>query len=111
MADLIKTPLSGPNFDAMPCIQPNSAADIILTVTGSSAQTAALTAVLVRLVSTVACHVAVGVNPTATTSNMYLPANAPEYFLIDSGQKIAAIKATGASDGQLFVSPAMMAST
>lgn len=109
MADLIKTPLSGPNFDAMPCIQPNSAADVALAVTGASAQTAALTAVLVRVVATVACHIAVGANPTATTSNLYLPVGTPEYFLIDSGQKIAAIKAASAADGQLFISPASMA--
>jgi hypothetical protein len=109
MADLIKTPLSGPNFDAMPCIQPNPAADVVLAVTGTSAQTAPLTAVLVRLVATVACHISVGSNPTATTSNLYLPAGTPEYFLIDSGQKIAAVKATGAADGQLFISPASLA--
>lgn len=109
MADLIKTPLSGPNFDAMPCIQPNPAADVVLAVTGASAQTAPLTAVLVRLVATVACHIAVGSNPTATTGNLYLPAGTPEYFLIDSGQKIAAVKATGAADGQLFISPASLA--
>jgi hypothetical protein len=29
--------------------------------------------------------------------------------LIDSGQKIAAIKAAGAADGQLFISPASLA--
>jgi hypothetical protein len=109
MPDLIKTPLSGPNFDAMPCIQPNPAADVVLAVTGTSAQTAPLTAVLVRLVATVACHIAVGSNPTATTGNLYLPAGTPEYFLIDSGQKIAAVKATGAADGQLFISPASLA--
>ncbi|MFN7227201.1 MAG: hypothetical protein ACK5UY_08195 [Holosporales bacterium] len=109
MPDLIKTPMAGPNVEPLPFIQPNSAADVTLALTATSAQTAALTAVLVRVVATVACHLAIGANPTATTSNLYLPANLPEYFLIDSGQKIAAVKTTGAADGQLFIASALLA--
>jgi hypothetical protein len=111
MTDLVKTPLAGPNVDAMPCIQPNSAGDMVLALAGTSTQSTAIMATLVRLASTVPCHVVVGSNPTATTGNLYLPANAPEYFLIDSGQKIAGIKASSATDGQLFITPAMAAST
>jgi hypothetical protein len=109
MPDLIKTPLAGPNVEALPFIQPNSTADVVLALTATSAQTAALTTVLVRVVATVACHLAIGTNPTATTSNLYLSANLPEYLLIDSGQKIAAVKAAASLDGQLFISPALLA--
>jgi hypothetical protein len=33
MPDLIKTPLAGPNVEALPFIQPNSAADVVLALT------------------------------------------------------------------------------
>lgn len=47
---------------------------------------------VVRLVSTTNCFVAFGSAPTATTSDMYLPANQPEYFVVSQGQKVAAIQ-------------------
>ena len=57
---------------------------------------------IVRLVSTVTAHVAIGVSPqTATTSNMYLPPNVPELFVVSPGQHIAVIRVS--SDGTLNV--------
>ncbi len=51
---------------------------------------------LVRLHADGICSVAVGVNPTATTSNMRLGLNQTEYFAVqaNSGLKIAAINNT-----------------
>jgi hypothetical protein len=77
-----------------------------VTTSGSSAQSGAVGAdtTLVRLVATEACYVAIGDNPTATSSSMYLPAATPEYFGIGGGQKVAALQV--ASGGVLNVTEA-----
>lgn len=64
-----------------------------VTISGTSAQSAALNAKtrFVRVVADTVCYVTAGDNPTATTSNMRLPADAPEYFAVTPGQKLAAI--------------------
>ena len=60
---------------------------------------------VVRLISDVACHVAFGASPTATTGDMLMAANREEYFCIPAGgtTKISAIKKTGESDGTLYI--------
>lgn len=65
----------------------------VLTVGASSTQSAALSAEtrFVRLHASVACHIAVGENPTATTSSLRLAADATEYFGVAPGTKIAVI--------------------
>lgn len=56
---------------------------------------------VVRVVATTACYIAVGSSPTATTSDMYLPAAIPEYLTIHPGQKISAVQV--AAGGDLYV--------
>lgn len=49
----------------------------------------------VRVVATSACWIAFGANPTAaasTSPSIYLPAYTPEYFFVNSGEKIAVIQ-------------------
>jgi hypothetical protein len=46
---------------------------------------------LVRLYAVAACHVAIGDNPTATTSSLPLGEGQTEYFGVEPGQKIAVI--------------------
>lgn len=104
----IKTPVTSPRDEALPCVQPDSASDQSIAVTDTSAASTAVTSTVVRLVGTVACHVAFGANPTATTSNLLLPANAPEYFTLEPGWKVAVIKASGAADGTLSLSEASL---
>ena len=57
---------------------------------------------VVRLCATAACHVRMG-NPsaTATSADMYIPANVPVYIEVAPGQKIAAIQ--NAAGGVLHV--------
>ena len=45
----------------------------------------------VRLVATANCHVAFGESPTATTSDMYLPADDIEIIKIRPGEKVAVL--------------------
>lgn len=69
-----------------------------LTVTGSSQQSAAFSTQVVfavRVVATADCRIAIGANPTATTTSTLLPAGAPEYFSVQSGEKLAVIGTSG----------------
>lgn len=60
---------------------------------GTSAQSAAFAANIeyVRVCADAACHIEFGVNPTATTSKIYLPADDIEYFKVSPGEKVAVI--------------------
>lgn len=62
---------------------------------------AAVQAEVVRVVATQDCHLAFGLAPVATINDLLLPANTPEYFLLDAGHKIAAIK--DSTLGKLFI--------
>lgn len=56
---------------------------------------------VVRVVSTTGCYVKIGNTPTATTSDVYLPANTVEYFVAAPGMKASAIRV--ATNGSLHV--------
>lgn len=68
-----------------------------VAMSGTSAQSSAIGANIqyVRLVADAACHYNIGVNPTATTSTVYLPANEIETIKISEGEKVAGICASG----------------
>ena len=51
----------------------------------------------VRICSNAAVHILFGVNPTATASSIFIPANEPEIFKISPGEKVA-IKGTSGDD-------------
>ena len=51
--------------------------------------------VAVRLLADTACHVAIGSDPTATTTSTLLAAGVPEYFLVLKGEKLAVIGTSG----------------
>mgnify|MGYP000853462726 FL=1 len=64
-----------------------------LSSSGTSSQTAAFGANIeyVRVITDADVHVEIGVNPTATTSTIYIPADDVEYFKVSEGEKLAAI--------------------
>ena len=68
-----------------------------VAMSGTSAQSSAIGANIqyVRLVADANCHYNIGVNPTATTSTVYLPANEIETIKISEGEKVAGICASG----------------
>ena len=75
-----------------------------ISVSGTSAATSTAfgdNTTIVRLVSTTDCHLRFGTSPTATTSNMMLPANVVEYFKVTPGVKLAAIQRL--ASGTLYV--------
>lgn len=56
---------------------------------------------VIRVWLTTAGYIAIGASPTATTSDIPMPANTPEYFVVPPGSKVSAIQS--ASGGNLFV--------
>ena len=64
-----------------------------VTSSGTSVQSSAFSANVeyVRVIADAACHIQFGVNPTATTSTIYLPADDIEYFKVSAGEKVAVI--------------------
>jgi hypothetical protein len=70
-----------------------------ITPSGSSQQSTAITtgSGLIRIATTVHCHIRFGANPTATEEDLMLPANHVEIFSFGSGQKVAVIKQGGGS--------------
>jgi hypothetical protein len=93
---------AGFNRPAFPAINPGTT--VTLAVGAASSATVAIGASLVRVVSTTACYLAFGSTPTATSSGVYLPANWPEYFVVNQTDAVAALQVSAA--GTLFVTPA-----
>jgi hypothetical protein len=56
---------------------------------------------VIRVWLTTAGYIAIGSSPTATTSDIPMPANTPEYFVVPPGSKVSAIQAS--SGGNLYV--------
>lgn len=70
-----------------------------LALTTVSAQSAVFTEkTLVELYCDSTCFVAEGANPTATTSSLIVIGGIPRYKIIEGGNKIAAILASGADN-------------
>ena len=67
-----------------------------ISVSGTSAQSSAFNKLtyVIRVNCDVIVSIAVGANPTATTSLLRMPANATEYFVVAPGDKIAFITNT-----------------
>jgi hypothetical protein len=47
---------------------------------------------VIRVVLTSAGYIAIGSAPTATASDIYMPANVPEYFVVPPSIKVSAIQ-------------------
>jgi hypothetical protein len=74
-----------------------------VSFTAASAQSSAVSDSIreLRLVATQNCYYKVGANPTATTSDTYLPSGTVEYIAIAPGEKVAAIRSS--ADGTLNI--------
>lgn len=73
-----------------------------ISSSGSSAASTAFSAdTICRIVASADCHYAIGTNPTATTSNVFLPSKSGEQILIKKNNKIAVI----AASVDLYVTP------
>lgn len=67
--------------------------DQAVTIPGTSSAFASTTKVI-SVETDTACCILVGSNPTATTSNQRIPANAaPVFFAVEPGQKLSVVAA------------------
>ena len=82
------------------------AAQVISNPTVSTQTTAFGATTTVIRVSTTGdhVHIAIGDNPTATTSGAMLPSNVVEFFAVKPGWKLAAIKGSGAGSPIVSIS-------
>lgn len=78
---------------------------VVYTVGTSSAQSSAITtgSGIIRI-ATKGCeaHIKFGTNPTATTSDLLIPANVVEFFKFTSGEKVAFIR-SASSTGDISI--------
>ena len=78
---------------------------LVYTVATSSAQSSAITtgSGIIRI-ATKGCeaHIKFGTNPTATTSDVLIPANTVEFFKFTSGEKVAFIR-SASSTGDISI--------
>lgn len=67
-----------------------------ISIGGTSTQSSAFNGktTYIRVHAAAICSIAVGNNPTATTSNMRMAAGQTEYFVVKAGDKIAVITNT-----------------
>lgn len=79
--EYVRTPI-GRTGQSLPAGEEPAIASQVIAVSGASAQSAALNAktTFVRIHTSEICSLKFGVNPTATTNDMRLPANATEFF-------------------------------
>lgn len=79
-----------------PIVEMPPLAEQTRTVSGTSAQSSAFNAktTVIRVHTDAICSIAIGSDPTATTSNMRLPADHTEYFAVTPAHKLAAITNT-----------------
>ena len=87
------------------CMRPVLGADQAVAYT-TSTQSSALggtnQSFIVRLIATTDCHILIGKNPTATTTNTFLASKQYEYFAVTPGEKIAVVQ--DSSGGTLYIS-------
>jgi hypothetical protein len=56
---------------------------------------------MARVVTTSAAYISIAKSPTATANDVYMPADTPEYFQVNAGEKVSAIQVS--SGGTLHV--------
>ena len=75
----------------------------MMSSSGTSSQSSAFAAYTyyVRICADADCHILFGSNPTATSSSIFIPANQPEIFKVNPGEKVAAIGSANVSVSEL----------
>ena len=74
-----------------------------ITTAASSAAFASTTTAIRVVCEPVAVHFMINANPTATTVDPYIPINTVEYFRVDPGDKLSAIRWGGAGTANVYI--------
>ena len=89
---------------SLPVIRPG-ATKMVAVGSTSAMSAAAMGGSVVRLLSTVDCHILFGPSPVADTTCLFLPASTPEYFACYPTDLVAVI--ADSASGSLYVTPAI----
>jgi|TARA_E500000318_G_scaffold94091_1_gene93383 hypothetical protein len=75
----------------------------MMSSSGTSSQSSAFGSYTyyVRICADADCHILFGSNPTATSSSIFIPADQPEIFKVNPGEKVAAIGSANVSVSEL----------
>ena len=75
----------------------------MMSSSGTSSQSSAFGAytLYVRICADADCHILFGSSPTATSSSIFIPADQPEIFKVNPGEKVAAIGSANVSVSEL----------
>jgi hypothetical protein len=100
------TTVKGSAGDGLPAIKPATSSQKV-SIGAASVQSTNISGQLVRLVSTSDCHLAFGAEPVASADGtcIFLPASVPEYFVLNSGDRVAVIQDIAA--GVLYITAAI----
>ncbi len=88
---------------ALPVIRPGATQKV--TFGPASAASAPVGGGIARLLATADCHIALGTNPTADATCLFLPGNVPEYFACATTDQVGVIQDSSA--GSLYITPAI----
>ena len=89
---------------SLPVIRPGTTQKLAVGST-STATPAPVGGSVVRLLSTVDCHILFGPSPVADTTCLFLPASTPEYFACHPADLMAVI--SDGSSGSVYITPAI----
>ena len=83
----------------------SSSSNLLAEVTSAAASAAfATTTTAIRVVcEPVAVHFMINANPTATTVDPYIPINTVEYFRVNPGDKLSALRWGGAGTANVYI--------
>ena len=75
----------------------------MMSSSGTSSQSSAFAAYTyyVRICADADCHILFGSSPTAASSSIFIPADQPEIFKVNPGEKVAAIGSANVSVSEL----------
>lgn len=83
-------------FRSLPAIFPGVSKRLAVGAASAQSDPFGETTGLIRLMATTDCYVAFGANPVATSSSLFLPAGAIEYFGVSPLDMIACLQVSSA---------------
>jgi hypothetical protein len=100
----IRLPVDSNGFPVQGALHPDTVSEQVVAFDASSRNATSLVCQVVRVWATQDCHLAFGgPGVVATTANLLLLKNTPEYFSLNNDGYIAVIKDTLA--GNLYITP------
>lgn len=95
-------PIDG-NRNPIPALRPTTTTRVAISATAALSSPVTEDTIM-RVVADIDCFIAVGSNPTATNTSMFLPAKTPEYLKLAQTDRISALASSGT--GNIYLTTA-----